>query len=46
MTHVTITIQRDKDAEYPIVRTMDYPDKESAVKDAQGIVDFITNYSV
>lgn len=45
MTHITITIRRDGEEDYPIVRTMDYPDKAAAVADSQGIVEFITNYA-
>lgn len=44
MTKVTITVERDSDG-YPITRTMEYPDKDAAVADAEGIAEFIRNYA-
>ena len=44
MTHVTITIRQDGNEDYPIVRMMDYPNKEKAIADAPGIAEFIANY--
>ena len=44
MTHVEITITREKDGEYPIVRKMDYNDKAEACADVGGIMEFISNY--
>jgi hypothetical protein len=43
MTHITISILRDKDI-YPIIRTMDYKDKAEACADVGGIMEFIANY--
>lgn len=45
MTHVTITIRRDEDEDFPIVRKMDYPDKEAAIADKEGVFEFIVNYA-
>jgi len=44
MTRVEITITREKDCEYPIVRKMDYKDKAEACADVGGIMEFISNY--
>ena len=44
MTRVEITITREKDGEYPIVRNMDYKDKSEACADVVGIMEFISNY--
>ena len=44
MTHVTITIRREDEDEYPILRSMDYKDKAEACADVGGIMEFISNY--
>ena len=44
MTHVTITIRKEGEDDYPIIRSMDYPDKAAACADVQGIMEFIANY--
>ncbi len=44
MTHVTITIRQEGVDEFPIIRSMDYPDKAAACADVQGIMEFIANY--
>ena len=44
MNHVTITIRQEGNEEWPIVRTMDYTDKDKAIADAPGIAEFIANY--
>lgn len=44
MTHVTITIRREGEDEYPILRSMDYKDKAEACADVGGIMEFISNY--
>ena len=44
MTHVTITIQQEGVDEFPIIRSMDYANKDEACADVQGILEFIANY--
>ena len=46
MTHVTITVLREGEEQYPILRTMDYRDKEEARADAKGIAEFLENYVI
>lgn len=44
MTHVEISIRRDKDDEYAVTRKMDYKDKSEVCADVEGIMKFITDY--